>query len=111
MTMREAAGGTGAGARQAAGVADGLVGRADVLARLGHAVDDAVAGHGGLVLLTGEAGIGKTTVAARAAAEAERKSVLAVWGSGPVPTCPTSSAGRTGPAGRWSATPGWSWTP
>jgi hypothetical protein len=68
MTKREAAGGMGARARQAAGAADGLVGRGDVLARLGRAVDDAVAGHGGLVLLTGEAGIGKTTVAARAAA-------------------------------------------
>jgi hypothetical protein len=82
MTKREAAGGMGARARQAAGAADGLVGRGDVLARLGRAVDDAVAGHGGLVLLTGEAGIGKTTVAARAAAEAERRGVLAVWGWG-----------------------------
>ncbi len=82
MTKREAAGGAGTGARQADGAADGLVGRGDVLARLGRAVDDAVAGHGGLVLLTGEAGIGKTTVAARAAAEAERRGVLAVWGWG-----------------------------
>ncbi len=28
-------------------------------------------------------------------------------GSGPAPTCPASSAGRTGRAGRWSGTPAW----
>jgi predicted ATPase len=50
----------------------GLVGRRDVLAQLGRAVEAATAGRGQVALLTGEAGIGKTAVAAEAAALAER---------------------------------------
>lgn len=38
------------------------VGRDDLLGRLRRAVDEAVAGRGLIVLLTGEAGIGKTTL-------------------------------------------------
>jgi len=69
MTTREAAQGAGAEPPQAAWA--GLVGRSDVLAQLGRAVADAAGGRGRLVLLTGEAGIGKTSVAAQAAADAE----------------------------------------
>ena len=60
--MWEAADGSGAGPRQAAGA--GLVGRQDVLAQLRRAVEDAARGRGRLLLLAGEAGIGKTAVAA-----------------------------------------------
>lgn len=67
MTTREAAQGAGAEPPQAAWA--GLVGRSDVLAQLGRAVGDAAGGRGRLVLLTGEAGIGKTSVAAQAAVE------------------------------------------
>ncbi|HVG66461.1 MAG TPA: AAA family ATPase [Actinomycetota bacterium] len=74
MTMWEAADGSGAGPRQAAGA--GLVGREDVLAQLRRAVEDAARGRGRLLLLTGEAGIGKTAVAAGA----EGRGVRVVWG-------------------------------
>ena len=72
--MWEAADGSGAGPRQAAGA--GLVGREDVLAQLRRAVEDAARGRGRLLLLTGEAGIGKTAVAAGA----EGRGVRVVWG-------------------------------
>jgi hypothetical protein len=42
----------------------GLIGRDDVLAQLVRAVEELVGGRGGLVLLTGEAGIGKSAVVA-----------------------------------------------
>ena len=45
----------------------GPVGRDDVLAELRRVVDEAVAGRGHLLLLAGEAGIGKTTMLAAAA--------------------------------------------
>jgi predicted ATPase len=80
MATREAADGAGAGPRQAA--AAGLVGRDDVLGQLGRAVEDAAGGRGRLVLLTGEAGIGKTSVAAAAAAQAEAGGARVVWGWG-----------------------------
>src|SRR2546430_10448826 len=52
-----------------------LVGRGPVLAGLEAALDAALAGHGSLVLLTGEPGIGKTALAACFADEAaDRKS-------------------------------------
>jgi predicted ATPase len=80
MTIGEAAQGAGAEPRQAAWA--GLVGRSDVLAQLRRAVQDAAGGRGRLVLLTGEAGIGKTSVAAQAAADAEAAGALVVWGWG-----------------------------
>src|SRR5690348_14258361 len=58
------------------------VGRQDVLARLHRGVDDALARHGQLVLLAGEAGIGKTTMLTAAAAYAEGRGARVAWGSG-----------------------------
>src|SRR5215472_13683806 len=60
----------------------GPVGRDDLLARLRSAVDGAVAGRGLIVLLTGEAGIGKTTLLREAARYAEGTGARAAWGSG-----------------------------
>ncbi len=58
------------------------VGRQDVLARLHRDVDDALARHGQLVLVAGEAGIGKTTMLTAAAAYAEGRGARVAWGSG-----------------------------
>ena len=80
MTIGEAAEGAGAGPGQA--VWAGLVGRSDVLAQLRRAFEDAAGGRGRLVLLTGEAGIGKTSVAAQAAADADGRGARVVWGWG-----------------------------
>jgi hypothetical protein len=77
MTIGEAEG-AGAGPGQAAWA--GLIGRSDVLAQLRRAVGDAGGGRGRLVLLTGEAGIGKTSVAAQAAADADGHGARVVWG-------------------------------
>jgi hypothetical protein len=59
-----------------------LVGRDDVLTELRHVVDDAVAGRGRLLLLTGEAGIGKTAMLTAAASYAESRGVRVAWGWG-----------------------------
>src|SRR6266487_426753 len=58
------------------------VGRDDLLGRLRRAVDEAVAGRGLIVLLTGEAGIGKTTLLKEAARYAEGTGARAAWGWG-----------------------------
>ena len=58
------------------------VGRDDLLGRLRGAVDGAVAGRGLIVLLTGEAGIGKTTLLKEAARYAEGTGARPAWGSG-----------------------------
>jgi AAA ATPase domain len=58
------------------------VGRDDVLARLHRAVDEALAGAGQVVLLTGEAGIGKTTMLAEAARYAADRGARVAWGWG-----------------------------
>jgi MoxR-like ATPase len=55
-------------------------GRDDVLDRLRQAVDGAVAGRGLIVLLTGEAGIGKTTMLREAARYAEGTGARPAWG-------------------------------
>ncbi|MEU8923662.1 AAA family ATPase [Kitasatospora sp. NPDC048545] len=58
-----------------------LVGRAALLASLCRAVDDTAAGRGGLVLLAGEPGIGKTALAAEVVRYARRAGLTAVWGA------------------------------
>jgi hypothetical protein len=60
----------------------GPVGRDDVLAELRRVVDEAVGGRGHLLLLAGEAGIGKTTMLTAAAAFAESRGIRVGWGWG-----------------------------
>src|SRR5512133_248378 len=113
MTIGEAAQGAGAEPPQAAWA--GLVGRADVLAQLGRAIEDAAGGRGRLVLLTGEAGIGKTSVAAQAAADAETAGARVVWGgagrargrrpTGPGSRCSGPWSPRTRDGAGWPPTP------
>ncbi|TMK98924.1 MAG: hypothetical protein E6G34_05305 [Actinobacteria bacterium] len=59
-----------------------LVGRFEQEAALVGALEDALLGHGGLVLLVGEAGIGKTELARALAGEAARRGVPTVWSAG-----------------------------
>jgi hypothetical protein len=61
--------------------ADVLVGRRLTVDALRSAVDAAIAGAGGVVLLAGEAGMGKTALAAEAAAYAKTRGAVAVWGT------------------------------
>jgi tetratricopeptide (TPR) repeat protein len=58
----------------------GPVGRDDVLAQLRFAAEEAVTGRGELILLTGEAGIGKTTMLSEAARYAETRGIRVAWG-------------------------------
>ncbi len=57
-----------------------LVGRNSVLSALRAALQEAVGGHAGLVLVTGDAGIGKTAVVDRVAREAAGQGVSVAWG-------------------------------
>jgi tetratricopeptide (TPR) repeat protein len=75
-----AAAGGGARARRTSGGA--LVGRLEQETALRRALEDALAGRGGLVLLVGEPGIGKTALARALADEATRRGVPAVWSTG-----------------------------
>jgi AAA ATPase domain len=59
----------------------GLVGRDRPLAELQALVEAVLASRGGLVALTGEAGIGKTTLATAAADHAEQRGATVVWGA------------------------------
>ena len=60
--------------------ANGLVGRAEELAVLRQAVEAAFAGATGVVIVEGEAGIGKTRLLEEVVAEAARRGALVVWG-------------------------------
>jgi hypothetical protein len=60
----------------------GPVGRDDVLGELRRVVDEAVTGRGHLLLLAGEAGIGKTTMLTAAAGYAESCGARVAWGWG-----------------------------
>ncbi|MGP4109377.1 ATP-binding protein [Streptomyces sp. 4N509B] len=68
---------------------DELIGRDHAAGVLRAQIDRAVASHGGLVLVTGEAGIGKTTLVTSAAREARRRGAWvfggACWESGSAP--------------------------
>jgi DNA-binding CsgD family transcriptional regulator len=61
------------------GAAGAMVGRDRELRRIAALLDDALAGHGRLVLCTGEAGIGKTRLAEEAAASAAARGVAVAW--------------------------------
>lgn len=65
-----------------------VVGRLREEAELMGALQRATAGSGGLVLLSGEAGIGKTSLARRIVAEAARRGIPAVWSSGAIGETP-----------------------
>jgi len=56
------------------------VGRQSELHELQAALDAAIAGRGGVLLLTGEPGIGKTRLAEEAAGLAERQGMRVLWG-------------------------------
>ncbi|MEW9549829.1 AAA family ATPase [Nonomuraea sp. NPDC050783] len=75
--------------RVAETAADQLIGREHPAALLRAEISRAIGSHGGLVLVTGEAGIGKTTLVTSAAREARRQGALVVggacWGSGSAP--------------------------
>jgi predicted ATPase len=58
-----------------------LVGRRLAIGALSSAVDAAARGAGGVVLLAGEAGIGKTALAAEAVAYAKARGAETVWGT------------------------------
>ena len=59
-----------------------LVGRGGEIERLDAALDRALVGGGSVVLLTGEAGIGKTTLARVVSERAEQQGLPVVWGVG-----------------------------
>jgi len=63
-----------------AGGAPPFVGRERELSQIGAALDGAAAGRGQLVMLAGEPGIGKTSVADRAAALASERGFTVLWG-------------------------------
>jgi hypothetical protein len=58
----------------------GLRGRAEVLQRLDAALTAALAGRGQVVVVSGEAGIGKSSVASAIAGEAEARGASVTWG-------------------------------
>ena len=61
---------------------DAFVGRERELAELRAVLDDACAGHGRLLLLSGEPGIGKTRLAEEISHDAAARGMRVVWGRG-----------------------------
>ncbi len=57
-----------------------LVGRDRELAELRRGIERAVAGHGGLYMVAGDPGVGKTALAEAAGAEAVASGALVLWG-------------------------------
>lgn len=62
-------------------VADHLVGRVDEIRLLEHLLDEIDKGHGGLIEIVGEPGIGKTRLLRELAARAEERGHLVLTGS------------------------------
>src|SRR5215204_1505993 len=58
-----------------------LLGRERLLAWAAHATQEAQRGHGRILLLSGEAGIGKTTLAQAIAAQAAAGGAVVRWGA------------------------------
>jgi len=58
----------------------GFVGRDREMEELNRALDETLAGHGRLVMLAGEPGIGKTRLAQELASRAESRDALVLWG-------------------------------
>ena len=58
-----------------------VVGRRLVIGALCSAIDAAVGGAGGVVLLAGEAGMGKTALASEAVSYTKTRGAAAVWGT------------------------------
>src|SRR5215471_2697240 len=80
MPKVEAASGREATGRIAAGESTLFVGREDERRELAAALSAALRGSGRLILLTGEAGIGKTRLAEELAREARTQGADVVWG-------------------------------
>ena len=57
-----------------------FVGRSEEIAKGRRAIDDASSGRGGLLLFSGEAGIGKTRIAEEIAALGAKREARVVWG-------------------------------
>jgi tetratricopeptide (TPR) repeat protein len=74
--------------------AEMMVGRDRELARVVSYLDDALAGHGRLVLCTGEAGVGKTRLAEEAATLAAARGVPVAWAR-------AADRGSSPPYGLW----------
>jgi DNA-binding winged helix-turn-helix (wHTH) protein len=62
------------------GLVSYLIGRGEELAALQQAVESALVGGTGLAVVEGEPGVGKTRLLEEAAAEADRRGALVVWG-------------------------------
>lgn len=74
-----------------------FVGREHELALLRQALDDACDGHGRLVMLVGEPGIGKTTLAREFERLARQRGAQVLWGQ-----CWEGDGAGAGPPGRGS---------
>lgn len=57
-----------------------FVGRERELALLGGALDNAIAGHGRMFVVSGEPGIGKTRLADEFSARAQARGIRVIWG-------------------------------
>ena len=68
------------GSSFSSGSRDVFVGRQREMAELTAALEDAMSGHGRLVMLVGEPGIGKTRTAQELTALAEARGAQVLWG-------------------------------